>query len=188
MRIAMIGTGYVGLVSGACFAEFGLEVVGVDKDAGKIEMLEEGKIPIYEPGLDALVEKHTSRRPAHLHHRPRGRDRGCRGRVHRGRHAVAARRRPCRPVLRLRRRGGDRGHAQAPDPGRHQVHGPGRHRPEAAEDLRAPASRARHRHRVQPRVPARGLGDRGLPAPRPRRLRRRERACQGGARPLLPAA
>ena len=55
MKIAMIGTGYVGLVSGACFAEFGLEVVGVDKDATKIRMLEEGKMPIYEPGLDDLV-------------------------------------------------------------------------------------------------------------------------------------
>ncbi|MEK0085809.1 UDP-glucose dehydrogenase family protein [Benzoatithermus flavus] len=60
MRIAMIGTGYVGLVSGACFAEFGLEVVGVDKDESKIRMLEEGRIPIYEPGLDALVDKHKA--------------------------------------------------------------------------------------------------------------------------------
>src|SRR3546814_20971589 len=55
MRIAMVGTGYVGLVSGACFSEFGTDVVCVHKDAGKIERLERGGIPIFEPGLDALV-------------------------------------------------------------------------------------------------------------------------------------
>jgi len=59
MRIAMIGTGYVGLVSGACFSEFGADVVCVDKDAGKIEMLLAGEIPIFEPGLDALVESNV---------------------------------------------------------------------------------------------------------------------------------
>jgi UDPglucose 6-dehydrogenase len=55
MRIAMIGTGYVGLVSGTCFSEFGIEVVCVDKDARKIELLHENVMPIYEPGLDQLV-------------------------------------------------------------------------------------------------------------------------------------
>ncbi|MGY2908678.1 UDP-glucose dehydrogenase family protein [Bradyrhizobium sp. URHC0002] len=55
MRIAMIGTGYVGLVSGACFADFGHQVTCVDKDAGKIDALRQGEIPIFEPGLDALV-------------------------------------------------------------------------------------------------------------------------------------
>ena len=55
MRIAMIGTGYVGLVSGACFSEFGVDVVCVDKDAKKIEGLRQNRMPIFEPGLDQLV-------------------------------------------------------------------------------------------------------------------------------------
>src|SRR5689334_11196279 len=55
MRIAMIGSGYVGLVSGACFAQFGHDVVCVDKDAAKIARLRKGEMPIYEPGLDRVV-------------------------------------------------------------------------------------------------------------------------------------
>ena len=55
MRVAMIGSGYVGLVSGACFADFGHEVICVDKNADKIEALNRGEIPIFEPGLDVLV-------------------------------------------------------------------------------------------------------------------------------------
>jgi len=59
MRIAMIGTGYVGLVSGVCFSDFGHEVVCVDKDARKIAMLNRGEVPIYEPGLDALMARNV---------------------------------------------------------------------------------------------------------------------------------
>jgi UDPglucose 6-dehydrogenase len=55
MKITMIGSGYVGLVSGACFSDFGHDVVCVDKDAAKIEALHAGRMPIYEPGLDQLV-------------------------------------------------------------------------------------------------------------------------------------
>lgn len=59
MRIAMIGTGYVGLVSGACFSDFGHDVICVDKDAAKIAALERGVMPIFEPGLDQLVERNV---------------------------------------------------------------------------------------------------------------------------------
>ena len=59
MRIAMIGTGYVGLVSGACFADFGHRVICVDKDQAKIAALDSGEIPIFEPGLDELVERNV---------------------------------------------------------------------------------------------------------------------------------
>ncbi len=62
MKIAVIGSGYVGLVSGACFSEFGFEVVCVDQDAGKIERLKVGEIPIYEPELDTLVKNNVARR------------------------------------------------------------------------------------------------------------------------------
>ncbi len=59
MRIAMIGTGYVGLVSGTCFSEFGHDVVCVDKNSGKIDALNKGEVPIFEPGLDTLVAKNV---------------------------------------------------------------------------------------------------------------------------------
>ncbi|MES2137092.1 MAG: UDP-glucose/GDP-mannose dehydrogenase family protein [Pseudomonadota bacterium] len=61
MRIAMIGTGYVGLVSGACFADFGHKVTCVDKDSSKIDGLNAGRMPIWEPGLEALVKANAER-------------------------------------------------------------------------------------------------------------------------------
>lgn len=65
MRIAVVGTGYVGLVTGTCFAEMGNKVWCVDVDEGKISMLREGEIPIYEPGLKKMVLENSAR--GHLH-------------------------------------------------------------------------------------------------------------------------
>ncbi len=60
MNICVVGSGYVGLVTGACLADFGMTVVGVDKDADKVAALRRGEIPIYEPGLAALVAKNAA--------------------------------------------------------------------------------------------------------------------------------
>lgn len=59
MKIVIIGAGYVGLVSGICFSDFGHDVICVEKDERKLSMLADGKIPIYEPGLEALLAKNV---------------------------------------------------------------------------------------------------------------------------------
>ena len=60
MKIAVIGTGYVGLVSGVCFADFGHDIVCVDRDQRKIDMLERGEVPIFEPGLDVILARNIA--------------------------------------------------------------------------------------------------------------------------------
>ncbi len=111
----MIGTGYVGLVSGACFSDFGHDVVCVDKDARKIDLLNQNVMPIYEPGLAELVASNVrAGRLSFTTNLAEGVTDADAVFIAVG-DAVAARRRPCRPVLRLRRGGGNRGRAdQAP--------------------------------------------------------------------------
>ncbi len=83
MRLVMIGSGYVGLVTGACLADFGHDVVCVDKDAGKIATLERGEIPIFEPGLKDLVPICVRRGLLRFTTDPLRRREGRRGRLHR---------------------------------------------------------------------------------------------------------
>ncbi len=147
MRIAMIGTGYVGLVSGACFADFGHRVCCVDKDAAKIDGLNAGVMPIWEPGLEAMVKSNAARgRLTFTTDLPDAVERSGGG-VHRGRHACAPRRRPRRPDVRVR--GGSRA-CQSDQAGNrrcHQVDRAGRHRRQDRGD------------------PARGGGRRTSPSP-----------------------
>ena len=112
MNICVVGTGYVGLVTGAVFADLGNDVVCVDKDAAKIEALRAGQMPIYEPGLEEMVARNVGEGRLALHHRPRRRaSRQLRRRLHRGRHPAQGRRRD-RPHA---RRGGRAEIGQAMD-------------------------------------------------------------------------
>ena len=71
MNVAVVGTGYVGLVAGPCFADGGNHVICIDSDVEKIEMLKRGEIPIYEPGLAEIVQRNVEAGRAGVHHGPR---------------------------------------------------------------------------------------------------------------------
>ncbi len=75
MEIAIIGSGYVGLVTGACFADVGHSVICVDNDQRKVESLQSGYIPIYEPGLEEVVHRNVARSPIAIYEQHRGRGR-----------------------------------------------------------------------------------------------------------------
>ena len=91
MKIAVVGSGYVGLVAGACLAENGNDVICVDKDPAKVRVLQRGKIPIYEPGLEELVRRNRAEKRLTF---TTALERGVRGlpdHLHRRRHADRAR-------------------------------------------------------------------------------------------------
>ena len=99
MNICMVGTGYVGLVTGACLADFGMNVICVDKDEAKISALQRGQIPIYEPGLEEIVAKNERAGRLRFTTDLKAGHRELSGDIHRRGNAAPARRLP-RPDLR----------------------------------------------------------------------------------------
>ena len=174
MHIAMVGSGYVGLVSGACLADFGHNVICIDSDGQKIEALKAGKMPIFEPGLHDIVGNNV-RQSRLSFSTDLATAVAARSGLHRGRNAVAARRRPCRSLLCLPGRARDRRRPRGLYGGRDEIDRSGRHgRRSRADHPRDPAGR-RIRGRFQPGVSARRRGDRRFQAARPHRHRRRGR-------------
>ena len=158
-RLTVVGAGYVGLVTVACMAELGHDVVAMDVDADKIHLLRAGGVPIYEPGLAELIAANRER--DRVHHRSGIRLQDERVHLHlRGHSAhLLGRRRPLPHLAGRRqpppRRGRARPHHQVDRPGGHRSAGPG-----GAGPARLPA----HQLRLQPGVPARGHGHRRLHA------------------------
>ena len=91
MKLTIIGTGYVGLVTGTCFAEVGHQVVCVDNDEAKVKILQGGGMPIYEPGLEEMVKKNVAAGRSEFHSLDQGRGGKIRRHFHRRAHAAACR-------------------------------------------------------------------------------------------------
>ena len=172
MKIAVVGTGYVGLVAGACLAESGNDVVCVDKDDDKVRMLRRGKMPFYEPGLEELVRRNRSegRLDVHVHaaeSRPRvGRHLHCR-RHAAGRRRLRRRATRCSTVARDIAKAMN-GYKVIVDKSTVPV-GHERSRPRSDP----PRNDAPVQRRQQPRVPQAGCRRRRLHEARPRRHWRR---------------
>ena len=164
-QLCVIGSGYVGLVTGTCFADMGNRVTLVDIDEHKIEMLQAGQMPIYEPGLAETVLRNRRRRPYALYHRlPRRAARG-RVRVHLRRHTLGCRWRSG-PAIRARRRA-DHRRDHASSAHRHQqIYRSRWHRRlDHRNHQQQSATTSRLRRGVLPGIPAGGFGPGRLHAP-----------------------
>ena len=188
MRVAMIGSGYVGLVSGACFADFGHVVTCVDKDSAKIDALRRGVMPIFEPGLRDAGREERARAPPVLHHRISPQP--CRAPTPSSsrwaRRPAAATAMPTSPMSMPRR-------AKSPssrraDRGRHQVDRAGGHRRRGRADHARDPAGWRLRRRLEPGIPARRRGHHRFQAPGPHRHRHRGRPRPRGDGRALPPA
>ena len=170
MNICMVGTGYVGLVTGACLADFGMDVTCIDKDETKIALLKKGVSPIYEPGLEELIHKNAQAKRLHF-------STDIQEAVERALVIFIAVGTPPRadgsPDLSFIFQVAESiaGAHERLQGRRHEVDGPDRHRRADRGDPPEEPGRTEVLGRLEPRVPPRGLGHRGLHAPRPRRHR-----------------
>ena len=176
MDLSIIGSGYVGLVTGACFADVGHNVICVDNDPRKVESLQQGKVPIYEPGLEDIVHRNVSAQAAALHRQHQGRRRQRAGRLHRRADAAGCRRQR-RPELHRKSRARDRRRAHELPRDRRQEHRAGEDRREGRGiDQALQQTWRRVRRREQSGIPARRLRGGRFDEARSHRDRRAKRA------------
>ena len=183
-KIGIVGTGYVGLVTGACFADFGNQVTCVDIDAARSRSLREGKMPFFEPGLAELVARNVSGNRLSFTTRPRRGRRGVGRSVHRRRHAQGSdgeadlsmsRRSRARSARRLN------GYKVIVTKCTVPI---GHRRARRGIDPREPAAPDRVRRRLEPRVPARGLARSRISCAPTASSSARRRSARGDAREI----